>query len=114
MIDARPDASRRARVIARGRVRGRLIQSADADRRDRHADAAVEQVIAKGLFRRTGERGFLWHGATFADLAQLDDYLTETSRYSRYEGRTRSALLPFRSGPIRMRRAIKFEVLERL
>ena len=95
-------------------MRGRLIQSADADGRDGHADAAVESAIASGLFRRTGQRGSLWHGATFRDLAEIDDYLSETARYARYEGRTRTALLPFRSGPIRMRRAIKFEVLERL
>lgn len=114
VIDARPDASRRPRVIAGGRVRGRLIQSADADFRDGRADVAVERVIASGLFRRTGERGAVWHGATFVDLAELDDYLSDSSRYARYERGTRQALLPLRSGPIRMRRAIKFEVLERL
>ena len=114
VIDARPDAAARPRLIAGGRVRARVVQSVDADTRDGHADEAIERVIREGLFRRTGERGRLWHGATFADLAQLDDYLDETARYARYEGGTRRALVRFRDGPIRMRRAIKFEMFERL
>ena len=101
-------------MIAARRVRGHLLQSADADERDARADAAVERVIARGLFRRTGERGVVWHGATFYDLSELDEFLDDSARYARYERGTRRALLPFRRGPIAMRRAIKFEVLERL
>jgi len=114
VIDARPDASRHPRMIAGGRVRGQLLQSADADERDERADAAVERVVASGLFRRTGERGVVWHGATFGDLAELDEYLDDSARYARYDRGTRSALLPFRRDPIAMRRAIKFDVLQRL
>ena len=114
VIDARPDASRPPRVIAGGKVRGRIMQSADADHRDVSADAAVERVLARGLFRRTGERGVVWHAVSFGDLKEFDDYLADTSRYSRYEPGTRRALLPFKEGPIRMKRAIKFEMLERL
>ena len=114
VIDARPDASRPPRLIARGRVRGHLLQSEDADQRDAGSDAAIARVVDLGLFRRTGERGVLWHGATFHDLAEIDEYLDDTARYARYARGTRRALVPFRSGPIRMRRAIKFEVLERL
>jgi hypothetical protein len=114
VIDARPDAAARPRLIAGGRVRGRVLQSDDADMRDGRSDDAVERVVRAGLFRRTGERGRLWHSATFVDLAELDDYLDDSARYASYEGATRRALVPFRDGPIRMRRAIKFEVLERL
>jgi hypothetical protein len=114
VIDARPDASRLPRMVAGGRVRGGLLQSDDANERDAASDAAVERVVARGLFKRTGERGVIWHNATFFDLAELDDYLDDTARYSRYAPGTRSALLPFRRGPIRMRRAIKYEILERV
>ena len=113
VIDARPDASRWPRVVAARRVRGRLVQSADADRRDGSADAAVETVVTRGLFRRTGERGVVWHDVRFVDLAELDDYLSEGGRYAGFEGATRRALRPFARGPLTMRRAIKFELLER-
>ena len=114
VIDARPDASRPPRLMAGGRVRATLTQSDDANGRDSRSDAAVERVLAAGLFRRTGERGVVWHGATFGDLAEVDDYLDDTARYAAFAPGGRRALLPFRAGPIRMRRAIKFEVLERL
>ncbi len=113
VIDARPDSSRPPRVIAHGRVRGRIRQGADADERDRRADEAVARVVARGLFRRTGERGAVWHTTRFADLAELDEYLSDSARYAEYERGTRRALLPFRRGPLTMRRAIRFEVLER-
>lgn len=114
VIDARPDARRRPRMIAGGRIRGRLVQSDDADERDRRSDLAVQRVVAQGLFERTGEDGVVWHTTGFADLEELDDYLSDSARYARYERGTRSALLPYHRGRITMRRAIRFEVLERL
>src|SRR5215470_10419814 len=105
VIDARPDSSRRPRMIARRRVRGHLVQSDDADMRDAKADASIDRVVASGLFRRTGERGILWHEVTFVDLAELDEYLSDSGRYSRYTPGTRRALMPFRRGPLRMKRA---------
>ncbi|HEX9437885.1 MAG TPA: hypothetical protein VGA16_12100 [Candidatus Limnocylindria bacterium] len=113
VIDARPDARRLPRIIARGRVRGHIRQSGDADERDRSADLAVERVVARGLLRRTGERGHVWHTFRFADLAELDDYVSDSARYARYERGTRAALVPFRREPLVVRRAIRFEVLER-
>ena len=74
----------------------------------------MERVISRGLFRRTGERGVVWHRATFAELSELDEYVSDSGRYSSYERGTRMALIPFRRGPLTMRRAIKFELLERL
>lgn len=114
VIDIRPDAARPPRVIAAGRVRGRLRQSADADERDHRADLALARAVRLGLYRRGGERGRVWHRTSFADLDELDAYLRDSGRYARYAPGTRRALLPLRRGPIAYRRAIKFEVLERL
>lgn len=112
VIDARPDASRPPRILAAGRVRARLEQSADADERDARADAAVERVVREGLFRRLAY-GRVWHTSRFVDLPELDGYLSDSARYARYERGARRALVAFRRGPLDMRRAMKFEVLER-
>lgn len=114
VIDLRPDAAHGPRVIAGGRVRGGLRQTGDADERDRRADAAVGRAVASRLFERTGERGLVWMSTSFADLAELDDYVNDSARYAAYVPGTRRALLPFRNGRMSYRRAIKFEVLERL
>ena len=113
VIDVRPDAAHPPRIIAGGRIRGGIHQAADSDERDRRSDLAVERVVALGLFRRTGERGLVWHTTRFADLAELDDYVSDSARYAGYDRGTRRALLPFRQGPLAWRRAIRFEVLER-
>jgi hypothetical protein len=113
VIDARPDASRRPRVVAGGRVRGRLLQSPDADLRDARADRSVDRAVAAGLYRHVSS-GHLWHSTRFADLRDLDAYLRDSARYRDYEGDAREKLLPFRRGPIDLRRAIAFDVLERL
>lgn len=113
VIDARPDASRPPRIVAAGRTRGRIVQSADADDRDAASDAAVDRVVRDGLFRRRGS-GHLWHSSRFADLAELNRYLSDSARYSGYERGTRRALIPFRRGPFDLRRAIKFELLQRV
>jgi hypothetical protein len=112
VIDARPDASRRPRIVAGGRVRAHLHQSEDADRRDARADAAVDRVVRRGLFRPI-ERGIVWHISHIGDLADLDAYVDDSARYAGYEDGARRALAAFRSGPMAMRRAIKFAVLER-
>lgn len=113
VIDARPDASRHPRIVARGSVRAYLDQCEDAEERDRRADAAIERVVARGLFEH-GEIGRVWHTSRFADLAELDAYVSDSARYCDYERGTRRALIPFKRGPLTMRRAIKFEVLERI
>jgi hypothetical protein len=113
VVDARPDASRPPRILARGRVRGRLRQTADADLRDGSADEAVERVVRRGLFAR-GRVGHVWFGSRFEDLDELDEYVNDSGRYGAYARGTRPALLPFRRGPLVMRRATKFELLRRL
>ena len=112
VVDARPDASRRPRIVARGRVRARLVQCPDADQRDASADAAVARLLREGAFRAV-RSGHLWHTARFADLRSLDAYLHDSARHCGYERGARRALLPFRASPLVMRRAVKFEVLER-
>lgn len=112
VIDARPDAARCPRILARGRVRAVLDQCPDADERDALSDRAVERTAAEGLYRRD-ESGVVWHSSRFRDLRELDAYINDSSRYCGYERGARRALLPFRRGPLTMRRAIKFELLER-
>ncbi len=114
LIDARPDHTRPPRVIARGRVRGHLVQCPDADARDRRADAAVARVVADGLFRYRGERGVVWHSSALGGLAGLDAYLDDSTRYCGLSPGTCAALRPMRRGPIAMRRAIAFQVLDRI
>lgn len=113
VIDARPDASRRPRIVASGRVRAYLCQCPDADERDARADAAVRRLVGRGLFRPRGT-GLVWHSSRFADLRELDEYVSDSARYCDYERGTRGRLLPFRRGPLVMRRAIKFSLLDRL
>lgn len=113
VIDARPDATRHPRVVAGGRVRAWLRQCEEADLRDGRADRSVERVLREGLFRVVSS-GHLWHSTRFADLADLDAYLADSARYCDYEDGTRRKLLPFRRGPLDLRRAIGFDVLERL
>jgi hypothetical protein len=112
VIDARPDASRRVRIIAGGRVGGFLRQSEDADMRDARADEAIGLILASSAFRRI-DGGRIWHETVMGDLSDLDAYVADNARYDDYERGTRSALLPFRRGPLTMRRAIKFDVLQR-
>ena len=113
VIDARPDAASHPRIVARGRVRAFLRQCPDADERDALSDRAVERVVHDGLYRRL-DAGAVWHGSTYADLAELDAYVADSARYCGYRRGTRRALVPFQAGPFVMRRAIKFQVLERL
>jgi hypothetical protein len=113
LFDARPDASRIPRVLARGRVRAHLRQSEDADMRDAAADDAIERVKAAGLFRSV-RRGRVWHENLVGDLQALDGYAKTSSRYEGYVRGERSKLLPFRNGPLSLRRSIRYEVLERI
>lgn len=113
VIDARPDATRHPRVVAGGRVRAWLRQCDEADLRDDRADRSVERVVRAGLFRVVSS-GHLWHSTRFADLADLDAYLKDSARYCGYEDGARRKLLPFRRGPLDLRRAIGFDVLERI
>lgn len=112
LIDARPDATRGPRILVKGRIRARLVQTEDADLRDAAADRAVSVAKDEGLFGSL-ERGHLWHLATIGDLAALDEYARNSARYEGYRRGDRPGLVRFGKGPFVLKRAIKFEVLER-
>lgn len=113
VIDARPDARRLPRVLVRGRTVTTLVQSEDADQRDAQADRAIESVTRDGLFRSL-ELGWIWHRSTVGDLRALDDYVRNSSRYGGYERGGRARIAKHPTASFVLRRAIKFEVLERL
>lgn len=113
LFDARPDARRIPRVVARGRVRAHLRQSEDADQRDAAADEAIERVKAAGLFRSV-RSGWIWYESRVGDLGSLDEYARESSRYDGYRRAERAKLLPFKDGPLSLRRGIRYEVLARI
>lgn len=113
LFDVRPDAHRIPRVVARGRVRAHLRQSEDADMRDAASDAAVERVKTDGLFR-SRKRGWIWHQNQVGDLGALDEYAKTSSRYEGYVRGERSKLLPFKDGPLSLRRSIHYEILEKI
>ncbi len=114
LIDLRPDASRPPRLVAGCRVRGTLAPRSGSRGDDLAADAAVSAVVEAGLFRRGRGAGHLWHGTTFASLAELSAYVRSNRRWPAFAPGARSALAPFRDGPIVCRRAVKFELLDHL
>jgi len=114
LIDLRPDASRPPRLLAGGRVRGTLAPRPGSRDDDLAADAAVSAVVDAGLFQRGRGAGHLWHGTSFASLAELSAYVRSNRRWPALAPGTRRALAPFRDGPIACRRAVQFELLDRL
>ncbi len=114
LVDLRPDASRPPRLVAGGRVRGTLATRPGSRRDDLAADAAVTAAVDAGLFRRGRGAGHLWHGTTFASLAELSAYVRSNRRWPAFAPGVRRTLAPFRAGPIVCRRAVKFELLDRL
>lgn len=113
LFDARPDARRIPRVIARGRVRAHLKQTEDGDQRDAASDEAVERVRAAGLFRSV-RSDWIWYESRVGDLSALDEYARSSSRYQGFRRGERAKLLPFKDEPLSLRRAIRYEVLERI
>jgi len=110
VIDLRPDARRAPRVLSRGRVVGRLETRPDAAEDDAAADAAVEKVVAADHYREVAA-GRLWYQARFADLAELDDYVSPSARFGGLSPGTRERLR--RRQAVVVRRAIQYRILER-
>lgn len=109
LIDTRPDERRRPRVLSQGRVVGQLLTSDEVALDDEAANRAVASMVRRGLLRRL-ESGHLWHQTSFADRREFATYVRESSRYSALAP---GARIPANSGPIVMRRAIRFEILVR-
>jgi hypothetical protein len=119
LVDARPDSRVLAyaeRRKARGFQRFGVIRTSHAELvTDRASDRAVDRMIRKGLFKRR-RGGRFWHLVPFDNLASLRQYLWEHLRFSRrarwvVEEATRRR---YSSEPFVIRRAVRFEVLERV
>ena len=110
VIDLRPDARRAPRVLSRGRVVGRLVTRDEAAGDDATADAAVEKVVAGGHYRDLAA-GHLWYRVRFANLAELDGYVSTSPRFGCLSPGTRERLR--RREAIVVRRAIQYRILER-
>ena len=110
VIDLRPDAHRAPRVLGRGRVVGMLVTRADSAGDDASADAAVDTVVAQGHYRDLAA-GHFWYQVRFADLTELDDYLSTSPRFAGLSPGTRRRVV--RREPIVIRRAIQYRILER-
>jgi hypothetical protein len=119
LVDARPDS----RVLAYAERRdGQRFQRYGVIRtsstelvNDRASDRAVAHVVREGLFKRR-KRGRFWHRVPFDDLAGLRQYLWEHLRFER-RARWRvdgATLRRHAKDPFAIRRAVRYEVLERV
>jgi len=119
LVDARPDS----RVLAYAERRtsrsfqryGEVNTSRTELSNDRASDRAVARVLRDGLFR-SKRRGRFWHRVPFEDLAALRKYLSEHLRFVRrarwlVDEKTRRE---HASDPFVMRRAVRYELLERV
>ena len=119
LIDARPDSRVLAyaeRRKARGFQRFGVIRTSHAEVvTDRASDRAIERVVRDGLFRRR-RGGRFWHLVPFENLAALRQYLWEHLRFVRRARWTvdESTRRRFANDPFVIRRAVRFEVLERV
>ncbi|HEV8536045.1 MAG TPA: hypothetical protein VGR87_10075 [Candidatus Limnocylindria bacterium] len=118
LVDARPDSrvlAHAEHVTPRGFRSLGLIATAAAELgNDRASDRAVAAVVREGLFR-SRRRGRFWHRVHFAGLAGLQDYLDDHLRFVhrvrwKVDPATRRRL---RHEPFVIRRAVRYEVLER-
>lgn len=110
LYDVRPDPDRPPRIELRRRVLGALVPTDLGT--DRAADRAIATVVGEGKLRLL-RRGHFWHRFSFPDFASLDRWVSGQRRFGRYapglERRLRA-----RRGPFTARRAIAFEVYERV
>jgi hypothetical protein len=119
LIDARPDSRVLAyaqRRKARGFQRFGVVKTNRTERANDHAsDEAVDRVVREGLFKRR-RRGHFWHLAPFVNLAALRLYLSEHLRFVHrakwvVEAATRRR---HATEPFVIRRAVRYELLDRL
>jgi hypothetical protein len=119
LIDARPDSRvlafaqrRKARGFQRfGVVRTNRTELAN----DRASDEAIDRVVHEGLFKRR-RRGRFWHLAPFVNFATLRRYLSEHLRFVHRAHWVVDAATRRRHAkePFVMRRAVRYEILERI
>jgi hypothetical protein len=119
LVDARPDSRvlayaerRKARGFQRfGRVKTNRTELAN----DRASDEAVDRVVNDGLFKRR-RRGRFWHFVPFVNFAALRRYLAEHLRFVHRAQWVVDAATRRRHAtePFVIRRAVRYELLERL
>ena len=119
LIDARPDSRVLAsaeRVKTRGFQRFGLVSTNGLElRNDAASDRAIAHVVGEGLFKRR-RRGRFWHRVPFASLGDLRHYLRE---HLRFVHRARwivdiATRRRYASEPFVIRRAVRYELLERV
>jgi len=120
LVDARPDSrvfAHAEHVAATGRYVGAgIIHTSRGELGDdRASDRAIATAKRERLFRSV-RRGRFWHRVPFADLAGLEEYLSEHLRFEhrvrwRVDAATRRA---WRAEPWAIRRAVRYEVLRRI
>jgi hypothetical protein len=119
LIDARPDSRVLAiaqRRKARGFQRFGVISTNRTElANDRASDEAIERVVREGLFKRR-RRGRFWHLAPFVNFAALRRYLSEHLRFVHRADWVVDAATRRRHAkePFVIRRAVRYEVLERI
>ena len=119
LVDARPDS----RVLAYAERRSGetfqrygVVNTARTEQaNDRASDRAIERVVREGLFRPM-RHGRFWHRVPFDGLAALRQYLWEHLRFVRRARWTVDAATRRRHAddPFAIRRAVRYEVLERV
>jgi hypothetical protein len=120
LVDARPES----RVLAQAehQVKGGAYRQAgvigtarDTLGDDRASDRAVAAAVRRGWFRSL-RRGRFWHRVPFEDLTGLQEYLDE---HLRFVHRVRwmvdlASRRRRRNDPWAIRRAVRYELLERI
>src|SRR5919108_1127639 len=119
LIDARPDSRVRA-YVERRKPRGFQVFGVVKTNRlelvnDRASDRAIKQVVGDGLFKPM-RKGRFWHRVSFDNLAAVRQYLAEHPRLVHRAGWLvdAAARRRYSKDPFVIRRAVRFEVLDRL
>ena len=94
---------------------GKIRTSSEELANDSTSDRAVARVVREGLFRRR-RRGRFWHRVPFEDLAELRRYLSEHLRFVKRADWTvdAAARRRYADEPFVIRRAVRYELLQRL
>jgi hypothetical protein len=120
LVDARPDSRVFAyaeRRIATGAYRqaGVIATAREELVNDRTSDRAVAKALRSGWFR-SRRKGRFWHRVLFEDRSGLQAYLAD---HARFVHRVRWMVDPatrrkWDADPWAIRRAVRYEVLERI
>lgn len=120
LVDARPDSRIYAHAEHQGakgtyRSAGLIATAREEHVNDRTSDRAVATAKRNGWFR-SRRAGRFWHRVLFEDMAGMQDYLDD---HLRFVHRVRWGVDPptrrrWRKDPFAIRRAVRYELLERV